>query len=86
MPDRFEHYTASLEAPPSGGRAIIPSDEADFAVATRGLNVGASGAVHLTTVDGSDLTLQVAPGIVFPIRARRIWATGTTALDIVGLY
>lgn len=86
MADQFATYTAGLESPPSDGAAITPNDSADLAQATRGLNVGTGGSVRVTTVDGADLTLQIAAGIVFPIRAKRIWATGTTATVIVGLH
>ncbi|MCH2165776.1 MAG: hypothetical protein MK098_14160 [Marinovum sp.] len=45
-----------------------------------------AGTVRVTTVDGSELTVNVAAGVIFPIRAKRIWATGTTALNIAALY
>lgn len=35
--------------------------------------------LHVVTPDG-------CAGIVFPVRARRIWATGTTATGIAAMY
>ncbi len=86
MADRFKDYAAGLDSPPVGGFAVTPDDAADLAVASRGLNVGAAGAVRVTTVDGSDLTLELAAGGIVPIRVTRVWATGTTAGAIVALY
>lgn len=86
MIDQFKNHAPGLESPPQGGFDITPSDTADLSQALRGINVSASGTVRVSTVDGADLTLTVAAGIIFPIRATRVWATGTSANGIVGLY
>ena len=39
----------------------------------------------MTTVSGDTGRVFVVPGAPFPVRARRIWAAGTTATDIVAL-
>ena len=64
---------------------VTPDDATDLAQATSALNVASPGSVHVTTIDGSEAVLTVHPGHAFPIRARRVWATGTTATGIVGL-
>ncbi|WP_158971923.1 spike base protein, RCAP_Rcc01079 family [Chachezhania sediminis] len=86
MADQFSRYTPGLESPPLGGFAITPDDASDLPTATRGINAGVAGTVHLTTIDGSDITLHVAAGMIMPVRAARIWATGTSALSLTGLY
>ena len=86
MPDNFKRLASGLESPPSHAYSVVPSDGADLAMATRALNVTTSGNVRLTTVGGGIVTLYVVAGIAFPIRARRIWSTGTTATGIVGMY
>jgi len=86
MADKFAGYTPSLESPPFGGFAITPDDGADLPQATRGINIGVSGTLHLTLIDGSDVTLHVAAGVIVPIRAARVWDTGTSALNLTGLY
>lgn len=78
-------------APPCNGGAITPDDDNDLALTTRAINVAVSGAVRVTTLGtpedpGDTITLYIAAGIAFPIRAVRIYATGTTATGIVGLY
>lgn len=85
MPDLFDGHVAGLESPASRALAITPNDAADLPVATRALAVATSGFVQVTTVQGDAARLFIAAGVPFPIRARRIWATGTTATDIVGL-
>lgn len=85
MADKFSSYTESLESPPSELIVVTPDDGQDLAFASRGINVAQSGTVRITSVTGSTATITVAAGIVFPVRATRIWATGTTATGIVAL-
>jgi hypothetical protein len=83
--DIFETYQAGLDSPPAHLETIVPSDSADLPRATRAINVASAGVVRVTTVNGSEAQVYVAAGIAFPVRARRIWATGTDATGIVGL-
>ena len=65
--------------------AVTPSDTNDLLVLTRGLYVGVSGDVKVTCMAGNVTTLVgLAAGVFHPIRVRRVWATGTTATNIVG--
>lgn len=86
MADSFASYTPGLESPPAHAVAIVPSNTADLPVATRAINVAASGLVRVTTVGGDDVQVYVSAGIAFPVRARRVWQTGTDAAGLVGLY
>ena len=86
MADTFSSHTRSLSSPPTDLIAVTPSDTDDLAYISRGLNVAASGTVHVTTHGGTTATIFVAAGIVFPIRVERIWATGTTATGIVAMF
>jgi len=85
MTDRFASYTSGLTAPADEIFDIAPNDATDLPVATRALNVAQSGAVQLTTVSGATASVFVAAGIAFPVRATRIFATGTSATGIVGM-
>ena len=85
MPDLFASFTSGLESPASQLASVTPSDTADLLQASRALNVAASGTVRITTVQGSTATVFVAAGIAFPVRAARVWATGTTATGIVAM-
>jgi len=86
MHDKFEDFQDSLHSPPAHAQTVVPDDAADLPHACRCLNVAADGFVRLTTVRGDVVTLSVYAGTLFPIRARRIWATGTTASGIVALH
>lgn len=85
MADAFTTYTPGLESPAKHLDPVLPDDGADLATASRAINVAQSGFVRLTTVEGDTATVYVAAGIAFPIRARRIWSTGTTATSIVAM-
>lgn len=86
MSDKFRRFTRGLSSPPFGGFPVTPNDVTDLPTVTRALNAGGSGTVHVTMQDGSDVTIFIAAGGLLPLRVTRIWATGTTATDIVGLY
>jgi len=85
MSDQFANHSSGLESPATILVEVTPSDSADLAQPSRALNVSASGTVRVTTTGGTTATLYVAAGVGFPVRAQRIWATGTSATDIVAL-
>jgi hypothetical protein len=85
MVDKFNSFSDGLNSPPSHVSDVTPDDAADLPVASRGVNVAGSGSLRITTVGGDTGTIHVVAGIVFPVRATRIWATGTTATGIVVL-
>lgn len=65
---------------------ITASDSADLAVPTAALYVGYPGDLRVTTANGQTVTLpELVPGW-YPISARRIWASGTTASEIVAWW
>jgi len=64
---------------------ITPDDTNDLAEVTSGINVATPGIVRVTTEDGSVSDVMVHPGNAFPVRARRVWLTGTTATGLRGL-
>jgi hypothetical protein len=64
---------------------FTPNDGADLPNDTRCLIVGVAGNVKLTDDKGDTDTFALPVG-AFPIRARRIWATGTSATGLVGIY
>lgn len=86
MNDPFANYTPGLESPAIHAVEIVPDDSTDVATPTRALNVAVDGMVRVTTLGGDTVSLFVAAGGTFPIRAQRVWATGTTATGIIGLF
>ena len=85
MADKFATYSTGITGPAEDSFEITPNDSSDLASATRALNVAVSGTVRVTTVSGTTATVYVAAGVAFPIRARRVLATGTAATGIVGM-
>lgn len=86
MADEFENHTTSLTSPATAGETVVPSDQNDLTHCTRGLYVGATGAVVAVLVSGDEVTLNDAQaGVIYPLRIRRVKATGTTAAGLVGL-
>lgn len=67
--------------------AVTPNNSTDLATYTRGLYVGVSGDVKVDLVGGStEITfVGLAAGVIHPIQAKRVYATGTSATSIVGI-
>ena len=68
--------------------AVTPDDSNDLAsVPTYGLYIGTTGDVKVDMADGSTVTFSgLKGGIVYPFEVKRVYATDTTATDIVALY
>lgn len=81
-------YT-SADATVSARRAaaITTSDTATSDDPTRGIYVGGSGNIKVDMVSGGTVTFSaVAAGTILPIQVTRVYATGTTATLLIGLY
>lgn len=86
MTDTFSSFQQSLESPATQVLNIVPSDTDDIAYTSRAINVGSEGYVRITTLGGDIATVFMSAGGAFPVRATRIWATGTTASDIAVMF
>lgn len=66
---------------------ITPSDSVPLNFGfTRGIYVGVTGNVKVTTVNGTSAIFVAVPaGYIIPVAAKLIWSTGTTATSIVGM-
>lgn len=87
MADTFATFRAGLESPAENAAAVTPNDSTDLANTTRGVYVGVTGDLKVDTVGGNTVTfVSLAAGIIHPIRAKRVYSTGTTATSILGVY
>lgn len=84
--DKFAHFPDTPALPAVSASEVVPDDDADLAHVATALNVATPGAVRVTTRAGDVIDVFVAAGSVFPLRVRRVWATGTTATGIRALY
>ncbi len=67
--------------------AAITKADADLADPIRGLYVGTTGIVRVTTTGGDDVTFPSVPaGVILPLEIVRVWSTTTTASGFVGLF
>jgi hypothetical protein len=67
--------------------AITPHDTNDLTVPTRAIYVGVSGDVKVDSIDGNAVTYTgLMAGIIHAIACTRVYSTGTTATNIVGIY
>ena len=85
MPDKFATRTRRPSDPATTLFDITPDDAADLAQVTLAVNVKTPGTLRVTMIDGTTGDISIAPGHAFPLRVRRVWATGTTATGIRAL-
>ena len=83
MTDRFKTHTPGMTDPIIRAEDVTPSDAAVLSMTTRAVFLGGSGDLRVTLSEGDTVTLVNAGAGWHPVRVTRIWATGTTATDIV---
>lgn len=67
-------------------KAVVPNDAADMPTQCRSIYVGTTGNIQVTTVGGDVAVFNNVPaGMVLPVQAKRIWATNTTASNLIAL-
>ena len=73
--------------------AVTPSNTVNISSINGGvangctLYIGGAGAVKVTTLGGDAVTFSAVPaGTFMPIQVLRVWATGTTATNILALW
>lgn len=84
MPDRFRNQARSTTASAEAAFAILPSDSTDLPELIRMITLGSGGTLRWTGRDGVVNTTAALPAGSYPIAARRIHATGTTATTLTG--
>ena len=83
--DKFQAKSAAV---------VTPSDTVDIPniagpdIQNEGcvLYIGTSGDIKVTTVAGNDVTFVAHPAGYMPVQVKRVWATGTSASDILALW
>lgn len=85
--DEFSRNADAVTNPARGLMAITPADGTELSVVPKALFVGTGGNLRLRCVeDGAPVVLKnVASGQILPLRACQVYATGTSAADIVAL-
>jgi hypothetical protein len=68
---------------------VTPSDTDDLPNYSRMLYVGVGGSgkhVKVTTLNGDVVEFKNVPTGILMVQARRVWAAGTVATDILALW
>lgn len=87
MADNYANMGDDLLSPARHAAAVTPSDTADLSTSSKRLWVGSAGNVKVTTVGGDTVTYTAVPaGAYLNVRAARVFATLTTATNIVAEY
>lgn len=87
MTDTYKGHYRGLEGPIENIASVTPNDSADLAFVTRAIIVGVAGNVTVDTAGGSsNVAFYAAAGVPIPIRATRIYSTGTAATGIVACW
>jgi len=80
------NYSPTFPMFPGDAVVIVPSDSVNLATAAV-IYVGVGGNVKVTTAQGTAITFTgVVAGSVIPIQVIRVWSTGTTATNMVGIF
>jgi len=92
--DPFTTYRSDLDSPAQYAVEITPTDATVLTTSIRGLYVGVTGNVSCRLVGNASATQTQAnvkfafipAGTILPVRLEGVWATDTTADDLIGLY
>jgi len=84
---------AALDGPIIQANTVTPSDSVLFAQVSRGIYIGGAGNINIgwgvpqSGVYPANTTfVGVVAGTILPVRANQIYATGTTATNLLVLY
>jgi len=86
MADTFESFTHGVESPASHWADVTPHDTNELASRPRAIDCAVSGNAVIVDADGSEITIVLTAGTLYPVRPVIIKSTGTTATGIVALW
>ncbi len=85
--DPYSGTSATVQTSATNGFAITPSDSVDLTVLPKAISATTDGIIRCTLSGMTDGTFIDVPSSGYAsIRCKRVWATGTTATGLVGLY
>lgn len=65
---------------------IVPNDTVDLANPTTQIYIGGAGDLKVDLLNAGTVTFKALPIGFHRIRAKRVYATGSTATSVVGAY
>lgn len=80
------NYSPTFPMYPGDAATVTPSDAFDFPTPSI-IYVGGGGNVNVTTAQGTTLVfVGLMAGQVLPVQVKRVWATSTTATNLVRIF
>lgn len=80
------NYSPTFPAFPADAAAVTTSDTVNFNEPSV-IFAGSGGTIRVLTVEGSDVTFNsVQPGAILPVRVVRVFASTTTAINMVRIF
>lgn len=88
MSDKFSSHSVTLNSPANEAAAVTKDDDNDLAVTARALFVGTGGHLKVLLAGSETAVIfkNLASGQTLSVRAKRVYATDSTAADIVALW
>lgn len=85
--DTFSRFRQDNFSPVTNALAVTPHNTNELTYVSRALYVGTGGDVKVTMQDsGTVIFADVPTGTTLPIRVKVVFATLTTATDIIALW
>ncbi|WP_157971194.1 spike base protein, RCAP_Rcc01079 family [Pseudogemmobacter bohemicus] len=84
MADQFKDFSKNVLAGAIGSFPVTPSDTVDLTEVVRQITISGAGTISWLDREGNVHTTASLPVGTYPIIAKRIRATGTTATGITG--
>ena len=94
--DRFKKYLTDLTSPGEYSYIIEPRNDEDLPIPTRAFYVGGAGNINCVLTgklssnvqhnSANSIFVGVVAGTFIPVRSQKVWAEGTTATFLLGIY
>lgn len=80
-------YVENQADPKNGIFSVTPNDSTDLEYTGVVLYIGTGGDVKVdASLAGTETFKNLPDGSILPVKVDRVYASGTTATDIIGLY
>lgn len=84
--DDYSYFQGTPAGPYTSAVALTTSDTDDLVKTCNALYIGVAGDVKVDMAGVGTVVFKAVPVGIHRIRAKRVWAAGTTATNILALY
>jgi hypothetical protein len=83
---KMTNYSPTFPQYPAGAFSITASDTTNLQNVAI-VFIGGAGNVKVTTANGDVVTFNgLLGGAIIPVQVLRVWSTGTSATNLIGIY